>query len=58
MTITKLWKTISESMLECARPVVAAGVVDPAAHPKGVVGPSWGKRTCNKVWIVDDISTI
>ena len=33
ITITKLWKTISESMLECARPVVAAGVVDPAAHP-------------------------
>ena len=32
-TITQIKKTILESMLECARPVVAAGVVDPAAHP-------------------------
>ena len=39
-TITKIMKTIIESMLECARPVVAAGVVDPAAHPKGGLGPS------------------
>ena len=39
MTITKLWKTISESMLECARPVVAAGVVDPAAG--ALEAPGW-----------------